>query len=264
MRRRAFLEGVLAAAQLAMVAGAAQAQGHKPVLRIGVEGAYPPFSQVGADGQLRGFDIDIARGLCKEMDVECVLVQQEFDGMIPALKARKFDAIVASMSITPERLKAVAFSDKYYKTPNRMIVRTADRLEATPRGLAGKRIGVQRGSINDRFVTDTFKGAEVVRYSRQQDIYLDMLSGRLDATLVDAVAATEGFMATPQGKGFSFAGPPYVDPVYFGAGVGVAMRQEDTALRGQVNRAIAAMRSDGLYKAIQARYFDFDIYGAQP
>lgn len=264
MPRRVLLKTCAALALLSFAGIATHAQGRRPVLRIGVEGAYPPFSQIGPDGQLRGFDIDIARGLCKEMDVDCVLVQQEFDGMIPALQARKFDAIVASMSITPERLKAVAFSDKYYKTPNRMIVRTADRLDASPKGLAGKRIGVQRGSINDRFVTDTFKGAEVVRYSRQQDIYLDMLSGRLDATLVDAVAATEGFIATPQGKGFSFAGPPYVDPAYFGAGVGVAMRKEDAALREQVNRAIAAMRSDGLYKSIQARYFNFDIYGDKP
>jgi arginine/ornithine transport system substrate-binding protein len=241
----------------------AAAESAPRTLRIGVEGAYPPFSEVGPDGQLRGFDIDIARGLCRELAMTCVLVQQEFDGMIPALEARKFDAIVASMSITPERQRAVAFSDKYYKTPNRLIVRGADHLVATPAGLRGKRIGVQRASVNDRFATDTFKDAEIVRYAKQQDIYLDMSAGRLDATLVDAVAATTGFLATPQGRGFEFAGPEYTDPAYFGAGVGVALRKNDTALRDRINQAIAALRSDGSYAAIQARYFKFDIYGAQ-
>ena len=253
--RRSLLQAALACAALPAAAV------ELTTLRIGVEGAYPPFSEVGADGELRGFDIDIAKGICREMNVRCVLVQQEFDGMIPALQARKFDAIVASLSITAERLKSVAFSDKYYKTPNRLIVRSAARIVATPEGLKDKRIGVQRGSINDRFVTDTFTRSEIVRYGRQQDIYLDLIAGRLDATLVDAVAATTGFLATPQGRGFAFAGPEYRDPTYFGAGVGVAMRKEDNALRERVNRAIAALRADGSYAALQARYFDFDIYG---
>ena len=261
--RRSVLCRMLACSVMATVLRTALAADPVASLRIGVEGAYPPFSEVGADGQLRGFDIDIANGICREMGVRCILVQQEFDGMIPALQARKFDAIVASMSITPERLKSVAFSDKYYKTPNRLIVRLADRLVATPAGLKDKRIGVQRGSVNDRFVTDTFKYSEIVRYGRQQDIYLDLIAGRLDATLVDAVAATTGFLLTPQGRGFGFAGPEYRDPAYFGAGVGVAMRKGDDALRERVNRAIAAMRADGSYQAAQARYFDFDIYGSQ-
>ena len=257
-----FRHARLALALLAALCAGCGATEPAETLRIGVEGAYPPFSEVGADGQLRGFDIDIARGICREMAVRCVLVQQEFDGMIPALQARKFDAIVASLSITPERLRSVAFSDKYYKTPNRLIVRGADQLVPTPAGLRGRRIGVQRASVNDRFATDTFQGAEIVRYAKQQDIYLDLTAGRLDATLVDAVAATTGFLATPQGRGFAFAGPAYADPAYFGAGVGVAMRPGDDKLRLRINRAIAALRADGSYAALQARYFDFDIYGA--
>jgi len=238
-----------------------QAAATDKVLRIGVEGSYPPFSEVGPDGQLRGFEIELAGALCREMDVTCVLVQQEFDGMIPALQSHKIDAVMASMSITPQRLRSVAFSDKYYKTPNRLIVRLSDQLVPTPAGLKDKRIGVQRASINDRFATDTFTQSEIVRYARQQDIYLDLSVGRLDATLVDAVAATTGFLSTPAGKGYGFAGPEYRDPAYFGAGVGVAMRKEDADLRDRVNKGIARMRSDGSYAAIQARYFNFDIYG---
>ncbi len=230
-------------------------------LRIGVEGAYPPFSEVGPDGQLKGFDIDIAKALCQQMKADCTLVQQDFDGMIPALNARKFDAIIASLSITEERKKAVAFSDKYYKTPNRMIVRTAAKLSVSPDGLRGKKIGVQRATINDRFATDTFKASEIVRYAKQDEIYLDLAAGRLDATLVDAVAADTGFLKKPQGQGFAFAGPAYIDPSYFGSGVGVAVRKTDTALQQRFNQAIAAIRANGVYLQLQSKYFDFDIYG---
>lgn len=233
-------------------------------VRIGVEGAYPPFSEVGPNGQLKGFDIDIANALCAQMKAQCSLVQQDFDGMIPALNARKFDAIVASLSITEERKKAVSFSDKYYKTPNRIIVRTAAGLTVSPSGLQGKRIGVQRATINDRFATDQFKGSEIVRYAKQDEIYLDLAAGRLDATLVDAAAADTGFLKRPEGKGFAFAGPAYVDPAYFGSGVGVAVRKGDTALLKSLNEAIAAIRANGAYKTLQDKYFDFDIYGEAP
>ena len=113
-------------------------------LRIGVEGAYPPFSQMGADGKLVGFDIDIANAICKEMKADCTLVTQDFDGMIPGLLAKKIDAVIASMSITEERKRSVDFSEKYYQTPGRFVAKADSKLEVTAEGLKGKRIGVQR------------------------------------------------------------------------------------------------------------------------
>ena len=135
----------IAAAALAALAGGAFAQDS---LRIGVEGAYPPFSFKEADGSLSGFDIEIAEALCAQMQRECELVEQEWDGMIPALKARKFDAIVASMSITEERKRQIDFSEKYYKTPARVVAPKDSSLEGTAEGLAGQRLGVQRGSTH--------------------------------------------------------------------------------------------------------------------
>lgn len=261
MQRRFTLALLVAVASLC--APAAHAHDWKKI-RIGVEGAYPPFSEVGPDGQLKGFEIDLARALCAQMKAECTLVQQEFDGMIPALQARKFDAVMASMSITEERKRAVLFSDKYYKTPNRFIARADAHLTVTPQGLKGKRIGVQRASINDRFATDTFTQSEIVRYNKQDEIYLDLVAGRLDGTVVDAVAAKNGFLDKPQGRGFAFAGPAYVDRKYFGEGVGVAMRKSDADLQKQFNAAIAAIRANGTYRQIERKYFDFDIYGDAP
>lgn len=232
-------------------------------LRIGVEGAYPPFSSLGTDGKLKGFDIDMANAVCERLKVRCVLVQTEFDAMIPALRARKFDAIVASMSITPERLKAVDFSDKYYSTPTRFVVRSDSRLEISADGLKGRKIGVQRTTIQDRFATATFKASEIVRYSKQDEVFLDLVNGRIDGVLVDSVAADQGFLKTPAGKGFVFRGPMYEDPVFFGTGAGIAVRKGDTALRDKINAALAAIRADGSYKVLSDRYFDFDVYGAE-
>ena len=248
------------AATVAVFAPLAAAQA-PAVLKIGVEGAYPPFSEIGTDGKLKGFDIDIANAMCERLKMTCTLVQAEFDAMIPALRAKKFDAIVASMSITPERKKSVDFSDKYYQTPARVIARADSKLEVTPAGLKGKKIGVQRTTIHDRFATTTFKGAQIVRYAKQDEVFLELASGRIDATLMDSVAADVGFLKTPAGKGYAFVGPVYTDPAFFGEGAGIAVRQGDTALRDKLNAALAAMLADGSYKKLAAKYFDFDVYG---
>lgn len=239
---------------------AAQAQDGKKI-RIGVEGAYPPFSQIDTDGKLKGFDIDIANAVCAEMKAECVMVQQEFDGMIPGLLSRKIDAVVASMSITEERKRSVDFSDKYYQTPARFVTKADSKLDVSALGLKGKRIGVQRTTIHDRFATATFTQSEIVRYTKQDDAFLDLTAGRLDGALVDLMAANAGFLKTPAGKGFAFLGPIYSDPKFFGVGAGIAVRKGDAPLRDRLNAALKAIRANGSYKKIQDKYFDFDIYG---
>jgi len=244
----------------ALLAPAAQAADASK-LRIGVEGAYPPFSSVGPDGKIKGFDIDIANALCAEMKAQCTLVQQDFDGMIPALQARKFDLIVASMAITPERLRVVDFSDKYYNTPTRLIAKSGVKIDGSPESLKGKRIGVQRSTINDRYASAKFKGATITRYGTQDEIYLDLAAGRIDATLVDSVAGDVGFIKTAAGKGYALTGPVYDDPEYFGTGVGIALRKGETDLRSRLNAAIKAIRANGVYKRLQDQYFNFDVYG---
>jgi arginine/ornithine transport system substrate-binding protein len=254
---------LLATLVLVAAAGAsfAQAPDWKKI-RIGVEGAYPPFSEVGPDGRIRGFDIDVANALCAELKAECTLVQQEFDGMIPGLQARKFDAVIASMSITEERKRSVAFSVKYYSTPGRLVARRGTAMQATPEGMKGKRIGVQRSTTHDRFATDFFKDSEIVRYTGQDQVFLDLASGRIDASMEDAVAADIGFLRRPAGRDFAFLGPEFRDPKYFGTGAGIAMRKGDAELKAKLDEAIARIRAGGTYQAIAKKYFDFDVYGA--
>jgi arginine/ornithine transport system substrate-binding protein len=259
MQRR-FLIALLAASAITSTASNAQGPDWKKV-RIGVEGAYPPFSEMGPDGKLKGFEIDLALAFCTAMGAECTLVQQEFDGLIPALQARKIDAIIASMSITDERKKAIAFSDAYYKTPARFAARSSLQVEMTAAGLKGKKIGVQRATIHEAFVMATFKQSEIVHYATQDQAFLDLKSGRIDLTLADQVAIDQGFLKKPEGRGFAFIGPSYFDTKYFGVGTGVGMRKADAATLGKkFNDAMAALRANGKYKQLNDKYFEYDVW----
>lgn len=253
---------LLAALALSMLSPLAMADEAKP-LRIGIEAAYPPFAFKTPDGKISGFDYDIGQALCAEMKVECLWVEQEFDGLIPALKVRKVDAILSSMTITDERKKSVDFTNKYYQTPIKLAMKAGSVVNDPLVDLKGKKVGVQRASIYDRFATEVYApaGIEVVRYSSQNEVFLDLNSGRLDATLADSVNIDDGFLKTDAGKGFAFVGPDYTDVKYFGEGAGIAVRKGDKALADKISAAIAAIRANGKYQEVQNKYFQFNVYG---
>ncbi len=249
---------VAAAVALSMVSSA-DAEMRK--VKIGTEGAYPPFNSIDPNGELVGFDIDIAKALCKAAEFECEFVVQDWDGIIPALQAKKYDAIVASMSITEERKQVVDFTDKYYQTPAKMIARKGSTFEFTDAGLAGKKIGAQRATIHENFLRDNFPSADIRVYATQDEANADLVSGRLDLVLADSVALDEGFLKTPEGADFEFVSPDYTDPKWFGPGAGIAIRKGEQDLVDAFNKAIQQIRADGTYQAINAKYFDFDVYG---
>ena len=230
-------------------------------IRVGVEGAYPPFSAVAPDGTLEGFDIDITYALCEEIGAYCVLVPQDWDGIIPALLARKYDAIIASMSITEERKKKVAFSEKYYNTPAKFARKKGSGISISKAGLKGKTVGVQRATTHDNFITAEFgDSVEIKRYGTQDEAYLDAISGRVDLLLADSIAMDDGFLKTDKGKGWEFVGPGYSDPKYFGVGAGIAVRKSDGELAKLFSLAIKVIRSNGVYHMINGKYFAFDVY----
>lgn len=237
-------------------------------IRFATEGAYPPFNMTAPDGSVQGFDVDIANALCQQMQAECSWVKQEWDGMIPALMGRKFDAISASMSITEDRKKKVDFSDKYYATPLGLVAAKGSALRPDLALLKGKRIGVQRGTVADNFATRFWAsdGIELVRYAKQEEVYLDLAAGRLDATWVDALEAEGGFLTKPAGKDYAFAGQTIFgrnaeEKAVIGEGVGIAVRKRDTDLKAKLNKALAEIRANGTYDTIRKKYFAQDIYG---
>ena len=252
------LAGLAVAGLLALAVTSVNAD----ALRVGVEGAYPPFSWKEADGTLKGFDIDFAHEVCKRLDRECVLVEQEWDGMIPALLARKFDTIIASMSITEERKKKVDFTVKYYTTPAKLVAKKNPGFEGTAAGLDGKRLGVQRATTHQCSAEKLYPGAELVLYATQDEVWQDLGSGRLDAQLSDSLQAYEGFLVLDVGQDFDFLGDALDDVECQGVGAGFAIRKEDSALRDALSKAIQDIRADGTYKVINDKYFAVDIYGA--
>jgi arginine/ornithine transport system substrate-binding protein len=192
-------------------------------------------------------------------------VAQDWDGIIPGLIAKKYDAIVASMSITEERKKQVDFTAKYYNTPAKFVAKKGAGIEITKEGLTGKIIGVQVSTIHENFARDNFGDvAEIKAYDTQENANLDLVAGRVDVLLADSVALDEGFLKTDLGKDFEFVGPDFTDKKWFGEGAGIALRKEDAALRDAFNAAIAEIRKDGTYKKIQDKYFTYDVYGAEP
>lgn len=231
-------------------------------VRIGTEGAYPPFNYIDRDGKLQGFDIEIAQALCDAANMKCTFVTQSWDGMIPALLARQYDAIIASMSITEERKQRVDFTDKYYQTPARFVTKKDAGIEISKEGLRGKTVGVQRATVSANFINDNFSDVMTIRsYATQEEANMDIASGRLDLLFADAVVLQNGFLETAPGKNYEFVGPSYTDEAWFGEGIGIALRKGEDDLRKAFNEAIQTIRKDGTYQEINDKYFDFDVYG---
>lgn len=236
--------------------------GEWKTIRFATEGAYPPFNMMDSNGELQGFDVDITKALCKQMGVECKLMVQDWDGLIPGLLAKKYDAIVASMSITEERKQKVDFTDKYYVSPARFVAKKGAGIDVSKKGLKGKVVGVQRATIHENFVRDNFgESVQVKSYATQDEANMDLTAGRVDLVIADATVLQGGFLDTDAGKGYAFIGPSFTDAKWFGEGIGIAVRKGDGDLKEMLNKAIKDLRKSGVYQKINAKYFDFDLYG---
>ena len=242
---------MVAAATLAFGSGAMAAD----KLKIGTEGAYPPFNLIDSSGQVGGFDIEISQALCAKMKVECEVVTSDWDGIIPALNAKKFDFLAASMSVTEERKGAVDFTDAYYTNKLQFIAPKTSDFKADKASLKGKSIGAQRATIAGTWLEDNL--ADVVSpklYDTQENAYLDLSSGRLDGVLADKFVNWE-WLKSEAGKNFEFKG----EPVFDNDKIAIAVRKGDP-LRLKLNAALAEIIADGTYKKINDKYFPFSIY----
>lgn len=238
-----------------LMAGPAAAQDK---LRIGTEAAYAPFAFVLPSGELSGFDIDITKALCVEMGADCEIINQAFDGLIPALNAKKIDAIVASMSITPERLEAIDFAGPYYTVPALFIGPKESGIEITPEGLDGRYVGVQRGSTMANYVEENFPDARVQVYDTSDAANLDLASGRVDLVFADSVVL-QAFLESPDGAGFEAVGEPIYDAELLGTGAGIGIRKGDTELQGKFDAALKAVIDSGEYQTINDKYIPVSI-----
>lgn len=230
---------------------------HAETLRIASEGAYPPFNYVDSSNTLHGFDIDIAHALCEKMNVKCTFVTQDWEGMIPGLLANKYDAIVASMNVTEERKKMVAFTDPYYRTPLSLAVPKDSPITDTHATFKGLTVGTQSFSTQSIYAEKHYEraGAQVNLYPSQDEAASDLVAGRLDAVIADKYP----LLAWTKGAGkecCTFLG----DIPGTHADAAIVVRKEDEKLRKRLNKALAEIIADGTYQELVSRYFDVDIY----
>ncbi|MCV0397884.1 MAG: transporter substrate-binding domain-containing protein [Rhizobiaceae bacterium] len=248
------------AAGIAAFAGAASAQS----VKVGIAAEpYPPFASPSAGGEWEGWEVEIAMAICEAAELDCVITPVSWDGIIPALTSGRIDTIMASMSITAERMETIDFSDKYYNTPTAIAGPKGTEMDATPEGLEGKILGVQVSTVHENYANKHFKdtAAEIKVYQTQDEANQDLAAGRIDATQADSIAL-DAFLESDQGQACcEIKGTVAPDEDILGPGVGAGLRKGDDELKEKINAGIAAIRESGKYEEISAKYFDFDIYG---
>ncbi|SMF22512.1 amino acid ABC transporter substrate-binding protein, PAAT family [Azospirillum oryzae] len=245
-------------AALLLLASGGIAAAQDPV-RIATEGAYPPFNFTQPDGKVAGLEVDLANALCERMKRPCTVVAQEWDGIIPGLLAKKYDAIMATMNITPERAKAIGFSIPYMVVPAYFVAPANSTIDGSPASLRGKTIGAQVSTTHSRYV-EKHLGSEATlkTYDTASNLLADLKAGRLDAAITTGATASD-WVKGDGGKSVKLVGQPVIDAEVFGPGIGVGLRKEDTALKQSFDEAIRAVVQDGTLARIAARYVDFSI-----
>lgn len=233
-----------------LLAGAAlSAQAADPI-RFASSATYPPFEFMDKDSNIAGFDIDLAKALCKEMKTECTFSNHAFDSLIPALKFRRYDAVISGMDITAERSKQVLFSQPYYANSAVLIVRKGTMTSVDQ--MKGKKVGMENGSTHQKYMNEKHPEIKTVPYDSYQTAVIDLKNGRLDAVFGDTAAVNEWLKTSPE---LVTLGEHIADPAYFGAGLGIAMRQDNTELMNKINTALEAVKKDGTYQQISHKWF---------
>ncbi|HAR76912.1 MAG TPA: ABC transporter substrate-binding protein [Psychrobacter sp.] len=220
------------------------------VLRIATEGAYAPFNYTNADGTLGGFDIEIANAICADMQVTCEIMAQDWDGIIPGLKAGKYDAIVAAMSVTPERAQQVAFTDPYFSNALVFLAKKDSSFDpSNSSDIDSHSIAAQRSTISSQWLEKAYPKADIKLYDTLSNAFLDLGSGRVDAMISDKLPAIE-WLSSPSGSNYVLKG----DEIDINDNFAIAVRPGDV-LQGKINTSLSNIKANGTYDKINQKYF---------
>ncbi|MEH0834950.1 arginine ABC transporter substrate-binding protein [Pectobacterium cacticida] len=241
------MKKLIVAALFAVGAASAHAA---DTIRFATEASYPPFEFVDANNQIQGFDIDLANALCKEMQATCTFSNQAFDSLIPGLKFRRFEAVIAGMDITPERQQQVSFTQPYYDNSALFIAQKGKIADIA--ALKGKRVGVQNGTTHQKYLMEQQSDIKTVPYDSYQNAVLDLKNGRLDAVFGDTAVVNEWLK---QNETLASVGQNITDKNYFGVGLGIAVRQNNDALLKKFNDALNKIKQDGTYATLYKKWF---------
>ncbi|PHM25492.1 arginine ABC transporter substrate-binding protein [Xenorhabdus budapestensis] len=244
------MKKLLLAALLSSITLSATAA-EKQTLRFATEATYPPFEFIDANNKIQGFDVDLANAMCKKIHAECTFTHQAFDSLIPSLKFRRVDVLMAGIDITPDRQKQVDFTDTYYD--NSAIFVTVKGKYSQVTELKGKQVGTQNGTTHQKYLMEQHKELKSVPYDSYQNAILDLKNGRIDALFGDTAVVNEWLK---KNKELSTIGEKVTDKNYFGTGLGIAVRKGNTVLLNKLNQALAEIKQDGTYGTIYKKWFE--------
>ena len=228
-------------------------------IRFASEGARPPFNYL-ENNQLAGFEIDLANEICARLKATCEFVPDNWDDLIPHLLSGQYDAIIAAMDMTEERREKILFSKAYVNMPSAFLAqREAAVPDVSPAGLAGKRIGSEARGAHEAFLADTYKQSDLRPYATLEEAILDLGAGRIDLVLGDRDAVGDFLKTRKEGDCCRIVGSAGHDPAYFGDGLGIGLRKDDQELKQAMDSALDALKADGTFARLRAKYFDFEL-----
>lgn len=229
----------------------------KDQVTIATDATFPPFESVDASGKLVGYDIELMEAVCKAAELDCNIIGAAWEGMIPGLISRKYDALISQLTVTDARRKVMAFSDVYDMPTFRFVARKGSDIDVTPAGLKGKTIAVQTGTPMDAYITKNYPDSNIKRYSGGSEPYLELNAGRADVHMSYEAQIIHSFLAKAEGKSFELVGPRLngKDAPEFGEGVAIALNKSNKELLERINAGLKIVRDSGELAALNARYF---------
>lgn len=235
---------------------AAEAAPRRAAIRFLTDSDYPPFNYIDDENALTGFNVDIARAICTELAAVCDIKARAWNELLPALQRNEADAVIASHTLTAGALKGVDFSDRYYHTPARFVGKRApQRMDVTPEGLEGKRIGVAKGTAHEAYLRAFFRDSTVRTFETVELARDAVVSGAVDLLFDDGISLAFWLNGTASKACCEYKGGPFLEPRFFGDGIGIAVSREDAQLKRQINGALRKLRENGRYEEIVLRYF---------
>ncbi|MET4860562.1 arginine ABC transporter substrate-binding protein [Morganella morganii] len=227
------------------------AAAEKEKIRFATEASYAPFETVNEKNEIVGFDVDLAQAMCAKIDAECTFTNQAFDSLIPSLKYKRFDALMAGIDVTPERQKQVDFTNTYYDN-SAVFVAVAGKFDSID-SLKGKQIGIQNGTTHQKYLMEQFKDMKIVPYESYQNAVLDLKGGRIDAVFGDTAVINEWLKSNDNLKTVD---ERVTDPEYFGTGLAIAVRKGNSELKDKLNKALTEVKADGTYDTLYKKWFE--------
>ena len=231
------------------------------VLRFVTETDYPPFNYYDEDGILTGFNVDLARAICAELEVTCEVNPGEWSGLVRSVAAEEADAVIASLSINPTSIEQVDFTDGYYATPAKFVTRSSSELtEITPEALEDVKVGVVKDTAHERYLRDFFTEAKIIAFDSDEALRGALKGGEVEAIFGDAISLMFWVNGQEAEGCCQFRGRGFLEARYFGEGVGIAVAKGNIRLKEVLNYALARVRNSGRFEELMLRYFPLSIY----